>query len=156
MLFFCSVVSALAQLKGKVIDNNGLPLEGATIRVVGENLTTVTKTDGAFELSVKTGKTVEVTIIGFLPQKRKYTGSNFDFSMVQDQKGLSEVVVTAFGVKREKKALGYAVSTVNKKDIESRPEGDIGRVLTGKAAGVTITNSSGLSGSGTNIIVRAI
>jgi TonB-linked SusC/RagA family outer membrane protein len=76
--------------------------------------------------------------------------------LVVETKAMSEVVVTALGIKREKKALGYGVSTVSKKDLELRPEGDIARVLSGKAAGVTITNSSGLSGSGTNITVRAI
>ncbi len=151
-----SAVSVFAQVKGKITDTKGAPVEGATVKVVGENITAVTKADGSFDIAVKEGKSLEISVVGYLPQRIKYSGGDIAVSLAQDLKGLSEVVVTAFGVKREKKALGYAVSTVGKKELESRPEGDIGRVLTGKAAGVTITNSSGLSGSGTNIIVRAI
>ncbi|MGI8584607.1 MAG: SusC/RagA family TonB-linked outer membrane protein, partial [Chitinophagaceae bacterium] len=64
------------------------------------------------------------------------------------------VVVTAMGIRREKKALGYAVSTVDKKQLENRPEPDLGRLLSGKAPGVDILATSGISGSGTNIQIR--
>ena len=152
-----SIVSVFAQVKGKVIDTKGAPVEGATVKVVGENTATFTKADGSFEILLKAGKSLEISFVGFLQQRAKFSGSGeLTVTLEQDLKGLSEVVVTAFGVKREKKALGYAVSTIGKKDLELRPEGDIARVLTGKAAGVTITNSSGLSGSGTNVIIRAI
>ena len=67
---------------------------------------------------------------------------------------LDEVIVTSLGIKREKQALGYAVSEVSNESLEQRAEGDIARVLTGKASGVQITNQSGLSGSGTSIIIR--
>jgi TonB-linked SusC/RagA family outer membrane protein len=156
LLFSAVSVFAQVQVKGKVTDAKGAPVEGATVKVVGENTSTVTKPNGSFEIVAKEGKNLEISVVGFLPQRAKVTGGEIAVTLVQDLKGLSEVVVTAFGVKRDKKALGYAVSTVGKKDLESRPDGDIGRVLTGKAAGVTITNSSGLSGSGTNIIIRAI
>ena len=58
------------------------------------------------------------------------------------------------GISREKKALGYSVSQINAEDIEQKPESDIGRVLSGKAAGVRVTATSGVSGSGTNITIR--
>ena len=69
---------------------------------------------------------------------------------------LDEVIVTSLGIKREKQALGYAVSEVSNESLEQRAEGDIGRVLTGKASGVQITNQSGLSGSGTSIVIRGL
>jgi TonB-linked SusC/RagA family outer membrane protein len=69
---------------------------------------------------------------------------------------LSEVVVTAQGISKTKKSLGYAVSTVGRDLLEQRPETDVIRVLNGKAPGVNILNSSGLSGSGTNINIRGI
>ncbi len=74
--------------------------------------------------------------------------------MIEDAQALEEVVVTAQGIKREKQALGYAISEVGSSELEQRAEGDIGRVLTGKASGLNITQQSGLSGSGTNIIIR--
>jgi TonB-linked SusC/RagA family outer membrane protein len=155
----CSTLSVFSQnvVKGKVTDaKDGSPIAGATIKVKGDRATTTSRADGTFEISVKEGSTLEVTEVGHSSQTVKYSGGDLNIQMVQDTKGLSEVVVTALGIKREKKALGYAVSTVAKKDLEMRPEGDIGRVLTGKAPGVNILNTSGLSGSGTNIVIRAI
>ena len=66
------------------------------------------------------------------------------------------MVVTAQGIRREKKALGYAVASVDKKALELRPEADVVRLLQGKAPGVDILNSSGMSGSGTQIIIRGV
>ncbi len=74
--------------------------------------------------------------------------------MEEDTQALEEVIVTALGIKREKQALGYAVAEVSSEQLEEKAEGDLGRVLMGKASGVNITQQSGLSGSGTNIIIR--
>lgn len=160
MVFFCITTTVLAQtvIKGKVTDSkDGSPIPGASIKVKGVSGIVVTKADGTFEVSGKSGTQLEVSIVGYLTATQKYSGSgDMEIRLAQDTKGLSEVVVTAMGIRREKKALGYSVSTVNKKDLEARPEGDIARVLNGKAPGVNILNSSGLSGSGTNIVIRAI
>ena len=67
---------------------------------------------------------------------------------------LDEVVVTGLGIKKEKKALGYGVSTIKTGAIVNRQEADIARILRGKATGVDITQTSGLAGSGTNVIIR--
>jgi TonB-linked SusC/RagA family outer membrane protein len=69
---------------------------------------------------------------------------------------LESVVITAQGIKREKKALGYAVSEIKSAEIEQRAEGDVARVLSGKASGVIINQTSGISGSGTNINIRGL
>jgi outer membrane receptor protein involved in Fe transport len=82
------------------------------------------------------------------------TRTVYDVTMEQDAAILEEVVVTGFGIKREKKALGYAVSEISSEKIEQRAEGDIARVLSGKSSGVNITNTSGISGSATNINIR--
>ena len=74
--------------------------------------------------------------------------------MEEDAAVLDEVVVTAQGIKREKKALGYAVSEVSAEELEQRTEGDVARVLSGKASGVQITSQSGTSGSATNVVIR--
>ncbi len=71
-----------------------------------------------------------------------------------EKEKLDEVVVTALGIKKSKKALGYAVSTISSELLESRPESDMTRLLNGKAAGVDINASSGLTGSATNINIR--
>jgi TonB-linked SusC/RagA family outer membrane protein len=153
-------VFAQTKVKGKVTDSkDGSPIAGATIRVKGQNISTTSNADGTFEITAKLGSALEITEVGHAPLSVKYNDAGsggLQIVMSQDTRALSEIVVTALGIKREKKALGYSVSTVNKKDLELRPEGDIARVLTGKAAGVSIINTSGISGSGTNITIRAI
>jgi TonB-linked SusC/RagA family outer membrane protein len=159
-VLLCGMMSVFAQsvVRGKVTDEkSGQPISGATIKVKGGRETTTSKADGTFEINAKSGSSLEITEVGHLTQTIKISGAgDVDVKLQQDSKGLTEVVVTALGIKREKKALGYTVSTVNKKDLEQRPEGDIARVLNGKAPGVNILNTSGLSGSGTNIVIRAI
>jgi outer membrane receptor protein involved in Fe transport len=76
------------------------------------------------------------------------------YSLGSDTKQLSEVVVTAQGIVREKRALGYSITTLDKKVMEDRPQADVGRVLQGKIPGVNITSTSGVSGTGTNITIR--
>ena len=161
-MYLCLMTVAKAQvtIKGKVTDSkDGQPLSGVSVKLSGKPGGTSTANDGTFsiELSKKEGK-LEFSYSGYASQSVKIAtaGPSIDVKLVLETKAMTEVVVTALGIKREKKALGYGVSTVSKKDLELRPEGDIARVLSGKAAGVTITNSSGLSGSGTNITVRAI
>ena len=160
LALLCATVFSLvtqAQVKGKVTDaKDGTPIVGATIKVKGKKLYATTTADGSFEISkADNGASLEVSYVGFTSQT--VTGSmSTEVKLIQDTKSLSEVVVTALGIKKEKKSLGYSVSTVGKKDLEARPEGDIGRVLTGKAAGVNVLNSSGLTGSGTNITIRAV
>lgn len=162
VLLLCSTISVLAQtkIKGRVTDSkDGSPIAGATIKVKGQTTSTTSNADGTFEIVAKLGSALEITEVGHAPLAVKYTDAGsggLQIVMNQDARGLSEIVVTALGIKREKKALGYSVSTVNKKDLELRPEGDIARVLTGKAAGVNIINTSGISGSGTNITIRAV
>ncbi len=161
-MYLCLMTVANAQviIKGKVTDSkDGQPLSGVSVKLTGKAGGTSTANDGTYsiELTKKEGR-LEFSYNGYASQTVKLSsaGASVDVMLVLETKAMSEVVVTALGIKREKKALGYGVSTVSKKDLELRPEGDIARVLSGKAAGVTITNSSGLSGSGTNITVRAI
>ena len=76
--------------------------------------------------------------------------------MSSDVEELQEVVVTALGITKEKAALGYAVTSVGSSQLEARPEADIARLLRGKVPGVDITSQSGVSGTGTNIIIGDI
>jgi len=85
--------------------------------------------------------------------KEKAISNDVSVTLASDNQ-LSEVIVTAQGIRREKKALGYAVSEVNSDEIEARSEGDVGRILSGKASGVAITSQSGASGTATNVVIR--
>lgn len=144
-------------ISGTVTDQDGLALPGVNILVEGTTTGTQTDFDGNYSISASTGQTLLFTYIGQRAERRTVGADNtINVQMQEDAQALEEVVVTALGIKREKQALGYAVSEVDSDQLESRPEGDIGRVLTGKASGVQITNQSGLSGSGTNVIIRGL
>ena len=149
---------ALAQrtITGKVTDSSGEPLIGAS--VVAKDVSgvgTITDFDGMFSLSVPAGvTTVIVSYTGYESQDVVLGNSSEFFVTLASGLVLDELVVTGLGIKREKRALGYSVTTIDNTLIEKRPEPDISRVLQGKIPGVNITSTSGVSGTGTNIIIR--
>lgn len=142
-------------ISGSVTDDTGLPLPGVNIVIKGTATGTQSDFDGNYSLNVNVGQTLVFTYVGFTAQERAVTTTT-DKVDVQMQMGeeLSQVVVTGFAIAREKKALGYAVSEVAAESIEQRSEGDVARVLSGKSSGVVINNTSGISGSATNINIR--
>ncbi|WP_317196466.1 SusC/RagA family TonB-linked outer membrane protein [Robertkochia flava] len=144
-------------ISGTVTDQDGLPLPGASVMVKGTASGTQTDFDGNYTVEASEGQTLVYSYVGQKTEERVVgSSSTINVQLAQDAQALEEVVVTAQGIKREKKALGYAVSEVNNEQLEQRAEGDIGRVLSGKASGVQITAQSGVSGSGTNIIIRGL
>lgn len=143
------------EISGRVIDSLGSPIANASVKVVNSKRGTTTDNNGNFKLRTSIGTRLLISSVGFDPQEF-IAAPNLTATLSLRNNQLSEVVVTALGIRREKKALGYAVSTIGKKELEQRPEGDIARVLNGKAPGVNILNTSGLSGSGTNIIIRGV
>lgn len=150
-------ISQTIEVSGRVLDDKGQPVTGASINERGSRKGTSTDANGQFKISVKQGAILTVTSVGYDRREITASGASLgDIALVLGNEALNEVVVTALGIKREKKALGYAVSTVDKKDLELRPDGDIGHLLQGKAPGVNIIQSSGLSGAQTNIVVRAV
>lgn len=158
-LFLALIVQvSFAQEKtvsGTVTDQDGLPLPGTSVVVQGTTTGTQTDFDGNYTINTEVGAVLVFSYIGQRTQEVTVGSDNtIDVQMVEDAQALEEVVVTAQGIQREERSLGYAVTTVEEEQVSSRPEADIGRVLQGKVAGVNITNNNGLSGSGTNIIIR--
>ncbi len=144
-------------ITGQVIsDEDGMGLPGATILVKGTTVGTTTDLDGNYSINVPAES--NVLIFSFIGLKTTEVAignrSVINVTLTTDASQLSEVVVTAIGIEREKKALGYAVSTVGDEQLQNRPEADVSRVLQGKVAGVNITATNGNSGSGTNIVIR--
>lgn len=152
------LVGAMAQrtISGTVADESGEPLIGASILVKGTSTGMVTDLDGTYSLSVPDGSTVLVfSYTGYTTQEVELGASNVvDVVLAESAETLSEVVVTGLGIKKEKKALGYGVSTLNTEQIAGRQEADVARILRGKATGVDIQQTSGMAGTGTNIIIR--
>jgi TonB-linked SusC/RagA family outer membrane protein len=153
-----SILFAHAQEKtvtGTVTDQDGVPLPGVNIVVKGTVRGTQSDFDGNYALQASTGDVLVFSYLGQRTLERSVgDASTINVQMQEDASQLEEVVVTAQGIVREKRSLGYSVTTVESDKVESRPEADVARVLNGKVAGVNITSNNGMSGSGTNIIIR--
>jgi len=142
-------------ISGTISDQSGMPLPGVNIIVKGTTNGTQSDFDGNYSINANVGAVITFTYVGLKSVERTVGSANtMDVTMEEDASVLDEVVVTAQGIKREKKALGYAVSEVKAEELENRTEGDVARVLSGKASGVQITSQSGSSGSATNVVIR--
>ncbi|HMQ46474.1 MAG TPA: SusC/RagA family TonB-linked outer membrane protein [Saprospiraceae bacterium] len=155
VLFAVGFAMAQRSISGTVTDNAGDPLIGASVLVKGTTTGTVTDIDGKYAVSLPEGSDVLIiSYTGFSTQEVKVGASNVVDVILAEGVTLETAVVTALGIKREKKALGYAATVVGAEDVAQKPETDVARALIGRSPGVNITNSSGLAGSGTKINVR--
>ncbi len=142
-------------ISGTITGQDGLPLPGVNIIVQGTTNGSQTDFDGKYSINASAGQVLLFTYVGLKDRTITVGASNtINVTMEEDAAVLDEVIVTAQGIRREKKALGYAVSEVESKDIEQRPDSDIARVLSGKASGVDIQSQNGTSGSATNVVIR--
>ncbi len=155
-----ATVSALAQsITGRVtstVDNS--PIPGVSVMVKGTTTGTTTDSDGAYVLSItEKDATLLFSFIGFKTTEVAVgTRITVDVSMEEDITSLNEVVVTAFGVTREKKALGYATSTIGATAITKTASPNFASALYGKAPGVRIATTPGGATSAVNITIRGI
>ena len=145
-------------ISGTVTDNTGLPLPGVNIIIKGTTNGTQSDFDGNYSVQANVGQTLSFSYVGFKPSDIAVTASSntINLNMEEDAAQLEEVVVTASGIRKEKKALGYAVSSVKEEQIKDNPESDLTRILQGKSAGIDITTQNGLSGSANKVIIRGM
>lgn len=166
-LLFCAVLFllcaniVLAQEKktiaGIVQDEKGSPLVGVSVQEKNTSNGTLTDQNGAFRLSADPEGALIFTYIGFLRQEVPLNGRvSLALRMQSDSRGLNEVVVTAMGIKKERRKLGYAVSNVSGEDIQKANPTNFASALYGKAAGVTITTAPGGSTSASVIRIRGL
>ncbi|MCK9399699.1 MAG: SusC/RagA family TonB-linked outer membrane protein [Bacteroidales bacterium] len=158
-LLFVGMHAALAQMevKGTVTDaKDGTPLPGVSIVVKGTLTGTVTDINGKFVLTVPAGYNELIfSFVGMLTREEKIDGrAVINITLEDDVVGLNEVVVTALGISREKKSIGYAVQDMKGEELAKAKETNIVNSLSGKIAGVQITNSSGAVGSSSRIVIR--
>lgn len=156
VLFALGAAVAQRTVSGMVSDAKGEPLIGASILVKGTVTGTVTDFDGKYSIAVPSGSTTfVVSYTGFATKEVEIgASSSLNITLEESAEQLAEVVVTSLGIKKEKRALGYGVTTVTEELITKRPEADVSRILQGKVPGVNITSTSGMSGTGTNIVIR--
>jgi TonB-linked SusC/RagA family outer membrane protein len=159
---FVFAVSVWAQdrvVSGKVTSQeDGSTLPGVNVVVKGTTNGTVTDADGNFRLNVPAdGGTLVFSFIGLQTQEVAIgERSVIDLQLGLDVKQLTEVIVTAVGIEREKKALGYSVASVGSENLQQRSEVDPLRALQGKMPGVNITGAGGSPGQSTKINIRGI
>ncbi|MEK6478194.1 SusC/RagA family TonB-linked outer membrane protein [Catalinimonas sp. 4WD22] len=156
---FLGLTPLLAQertVSGTVSSEDEGPLPGVSVLVKGTTTGTVTDVNGKYRITLpgETGTLVFSSVSYTTEEVIVGNRSTIDLVMVQDIKSLSEVIVTAVGIEREKKALGYAVTEIEGNAISQKSEPDIARALNGKVAGVTVQGAGGAIGGNTNIIIR--
>lgn len=140
-------------VKGK---DDGLPIPGVSVRVKGAAAGAATGSDGKYSIKVTAGSTaLEFSSVGYVRQSVAIgSGNVFNVSLSQDSQSLGEVVVTALGISKEKKTIGYAATTVKSEEINKSAAVSLVGGLQGKIAGATISNTSGSPGGSTKVILR--
>ena len=144
-------------VSGRVLDkgtNEGLP--GVSVIIKGTTAGTATDADGRYALNVAgPGATLQFKYLGYVTAEQAVgPAAVVDVVLAVDNKQLDEVMVTALGISREKRALGFAVAEVKAEQVVQKSEPDILRTLTGKVPGVNIISSSGVPGSSSRITIR--
>ena len=149
------VVSAqTSKVTGKVVGEDGEPVIGASIIVKGTTVGTVTDFDGNFTLDVPSdGKQLVISYIG-MKSKEVVVSPNVNVTLMSDTQNLDEVVVTAMGISKEKKALGYAVQDVKSDELTQGANTSLSGALQGKVSGIDIASSSGMPGASSKIMIR--
>lgn len=159
LLLCTGVLNVFAQTRsitGRVTDaKDGSPLPGVTVVIKGTTKGVFTAGDGTYKISADNVTTLVFSFVGYLTKEMSVGASNvIDISLEADKKQLGEIVVTAVGIKRDEKALGYSLTQVKPDQILQKSEPDMLKGLQGKVAGVDIRTSQGTPGAATRINIR--
>ncbi|HBG56660.1 MAG TPA: SusC/RagA family TonB-linked outer membrane protein, partial [Porphyromonadaceae bacterium] len=154
-LFFVGIgiITAQTQVRGTVVDDAGEPVIGATIQIKGTSQGTVTDFDGNFSLSAPAGGTLVISYVGMQTQELPVR-ANIRVVLLSDTEVLEELVVTAMGITREKKALGYAVQDLQADELVQAANNNLTTALQGKVSGIEVTPSSGMPGASAKLTIR--
>ena len=138
---------------GTVEDADG-PLIGASVLVKGTTVGTITDMDGQFSIEAKVGDELEFSYMGYTSQTHKVTGKTLNVTMSENTEVLSEVVVTAMGIKRDRKALGYEVGEVKGEELTKAKETNVANSLAGRVAGLVVQETAGGASGSTRVMLR--
>ncbi|MDP9081246.1 MAG: TonB-dependent receptor [Bacteroidota bacterium] len=142
-------------VSGKVLDEKGLPIPGASVQEKGTTNGITTSVDGTFKLNVKDQSAILViAFVGYVKQEIAVgTQTNIIVNLVEDIKGINEVIVVGYGVQKKSVTTG-SISGVTAKEFEDQPAVRIEQILQGRTSGLTITTNDGQPGDGATVRVR--
>jgi TonB-linked SusC/RagA family outer membrane protein len=140
-------------VRGTVVDESGQPVIGATIQIKGTSQGTVTDVDGRFNLSAPANGTLVISYVGMQTQEVPVQPT-VNVTLVSDTEVLEEVVVTAMGIRRDRKALGYAAQDLKSDQLSKAGTTSLANAIQGKLTGVDIRQSSGAPGASAQIVIR--
>ena len=146
---------ATSTCTGVVYDHTGETVIGASIRVVGTKLGTVTDIDGKFSLAnVPNGATIEISYIGYTPQQVKFTGKPLNITLKEDATHLDEVVVMGYGVAQKRAKVTNSIAKVSEKTLNVGANANPAQALAGAVAGVKVDITSGSPSATPSITIR--
>lgn len=141
-------------VSGVVSDASGLPIPTANVKVKGTTNGVQTDFDGKYKIKANASDVLVFSYVGMKAQEVKATSTTINVKLASDANELNQVVVTAQGIKRDKKSLGYATQQVSGSDLNGgAASGNVTNLLSGKVAGVEIRRNNNMGGS-TNIVIR--
>ncbi len=143
-------------VKGRITGDKSEPLQGVSVTVKGTNRSVVTDASGTYAIQVPQGGTLVFSNVGYLRQERAVSGSSIDVRLATDTKGMENVVVTALGIQKNKRSLGYATQEVKGEELAQTTRDNFINALQGRVAGATINSTSGAPGASTQIVLRGI
>ncbi len=150
------VLDQTQTITGRVLSTDGEPIPGVTVVVLGTTNGTITSGDGTYSLSnIPNGASLQFSFVGMVSQKVVVTNqTTINITLLEDAIGLEEVVVTALGIERSSKSLGYATSQVESDELTVNRTPNLMNALTGKMAGVDISAMGAGPGSSSKIRIR--
>ncbi len=158
VVFLSLAFSASAQRKqvsGSISDVNGNPIVGAAVIVEGTTAGTTSDSDGAFTIAVPDNGTITVSYIGYESQSLPVSGrTQFKIVLDEDTTILDEVVVTAMGISRSEKSLGYSATSIDSEEVSASRNANVMNNLQGKVAGLQIKSTSSQPGAANSVVIR--
>ena len=157
ILFFLIplITQAQSPVTGKVLDEKGKPVSGATVLLKGAKTGTKTDANGNFTINAKPGDVLVISSVNFGTQQTKVKdGGNVSINMIAKDGTLDEVVVTAMDIKKNPRELGYSVQTVKGTDIAETQRENFVNSLQGRVSGLSVTPTTGTAGASSGIILR--
>jgi len=159
LLLHSAVLAQTRQISGAVKDKAGTGVPSVTIKVKGKNIETVTDINGAFSLQVPSGKiTLVASSVGFAEKTIDVSAgeSSVSISLEESSQQLGEVVVTALGISKEARKVGYSVSTVLGDQMSQARETNVANSLSGRVAGLKVSGTNGGPGGTVKLLLRGL